>query len=147
MPAVMPSKLMELSRAEDPKQAILKGLGPAINEIDVFGARVLVGTYIEPERTAGGIFKPEKTVQESLYQGSCGLVLKKGPWAFQDDPDLNIYWKGQSVDIGDWVVFRFSDAWEIHINGVSVRMVDDRDIRGRIADPRLLSSKPIRALA
>ncbi len=141
MPAVMPSKLMELSVASDPRRGIQTAVGEALNQIRVMGAQVLVGTYIEPERTAGGIIKPQSTVQESLYMGILGLVLKKGPWAFQDDAAAGVDWKGQDVEIGEWVVFRFSSAWEFHLNGVSVRLVDDRDIKAVVTSPLLLTSK------
>lgn len=143
MPAVTPFKTLELSRAGDAKQAILKALGSAPDHFHVFGASVLVATYIEPEKTAGGIFKPQSLINESLWQGSIGLVIKKGPWAFVDKPDLNIFWDGQDVKPGDWAVFRFSSAWEQHLNGVSIRLVDDRDIRGVIDNPELLTSKPL----
>lgn len=142
MPAVMPAKLMQLSEARDPKKALVQAIGSAIDEIEVFGAQLLVATYIEPDKTAGGIWKPQSSVQESLYQGSIGLVLKKGPWAFQNDANLNIDWKGQDANVGDWVLFRYSSAWEQHLNGVSVRFVDDRDIKALVSSPALLTSKP-----
>lgn len=147
MPATSPSSLLKLSQADDPADAIRKALGSSLNDIEIFGAQILVGTYIEPEKTSGGIFRPQSSIQESLYQGSIGLVLKKGPWAFQNDERLQIDWKGQNVDVGDWVVFRYSSAWEQHLNGVSVRFVDDRDIKAVISSPSLLTSKPIAALA
>ncbi len=140
--AVLPRSLKVLSEATDPKAALVKAVGRFVNDVEPFGAQLLVGTYIEPTITKGGIFVPDRSIQESLYQGCLGLVLKKGPWAFQDDEQLNIHWKGQDVDVGDWVVFRYSDAWEQHLNGVSVRFVDDRDIRGRVSDPTVLTSRP-----
>ena len=145
MPSVMPSKLQQLSAAKDPKQALLDALGPAVDQFRVMGQQILVGTFIEPEKTSGGIWKPQSTVQESLYMGTLGLVLKKGPWAFRDDPDLSIDWKGEDVQVGEWVVFKYSDAWELHLNGVSVRLIDDRSIRGVVPTPELLTSKPFLA--
>ncbi len=149
MPATMPSSVRKLSESRDPADPTpyLRALGKAVDEIKVFGAQLLVATYIEPEKSAGGIWKPDSVIQESLYQGSIGLVLKRGPWAFQNDDNLNIDWKGQNVEVGDWVVFRYSSAWEQHLNGVSVRFVDDRDIKAVISSPSLLTSKPIAALA
>ena len=80
--------------------------------------------------------------------GTLGLVLKLGPWAFQNDPELNIDWKGQTVEVGEWAVFKYSDAWEFHLNGVSVRLIDDRSIKGVVPTPLLLTSKQaLRALA
>ncbi len=142
MPAVLPRSLRALSEAADPKDALVRAVGPAIHAIEPFGAQILVGTYIEPKKSKGGIIFTDNATQESLYQGCLGLVLKIGPWAFQDDEQLNIHWKSQSVEVGDWVVFRYSDAWEQHLNGVSVRFVDDRDIRGRVSDPAVLTSRP-----
>ena len=143
MPSVMPSKLLQLSEAKDPKQALLHALGSAVDQFRVMGQQLLVGTFIEPEKTAGGIWKPQSTVQESLYMGTLGLVLKKGPWAFKNDAELNIDWKGEDVDVGEWVVFKYSDAWELHLTGVSVRLVDDRSIRAVVPNPELLTSKPL----
>jgi len=146
MPAVIPSKLLQMSRVEDPKAAIWTALAGAVDKIDVMRNQVLVGTFIESERTAGGIIKPNKSLQESLYQGICGLVLKMGPKAFQDDDRINVFWDGETVKPDDWVVFRFSSAWEFHLNGVSVRLVDDIDIRCVIESPALLEGKPLAAL-
>ena len=142
MPAVMPKTLRSLAAATgDPKTALLQAVGPSLDKIEIFGAQLLVGTYIAPDKTTGNVLLPDSYIQESLYQGNVGLVLKKGPWAFQNDAGLNIDWKGQDVDIGRWVMFRYSDAWEIHLNGVSVRMIDDRDIKAVIESPLLLTSK------
>ncbi len=141
MPATMPSSLMRLSGSNDPKQALLDALGSAVDSFRVMGQQVLVGTYIEPEKTAGNIIKPQSYIQESLYMGTLGLVLKLGPWAFQNDPELNIDWKGQTVEVGEWAMFKYSDAWEFHLNGVSVRLIDDRSIKGVVPTPLLLTSK------
>ncbi len=142
MPALMPSKMMQISQGKDPKAAILKALGSAVNGVEVFGQQLLVATYIEPEKTAGGIYKPQGAVSESLWQGSIGLVVKKGPWAFEDDEKLGVDWKGMNVKVGDWVLFRYSASWEQHLNGVSVRFVDDRDIKAVVSSPDLMTSKP-----
>ena len=142
MAAIVPSKLIAMSQAKDPRKAIWAGIGDAIRQIDVFGPQVLVGTFIESERTAGGILKPQKTTEESLWQGITGLVLKKGPRAFVDEPENGVYWHGHDIAVDTWVIFRFSSAWEFHLNGVSVRLVDDRDIRGAIGNPELLMARP-----
>jgi len=141
MPAITPAKIMQMSREIDPKKAILDGVGTALDRIQVFGSQLLVGTFIESERTAGGIIKPNKTVDESLWLGCMGLVLKKGPRAFVDEPEVNVFWHGQDIEVGDWAVFRFSSAWELHLNGVSVRLVDDRDVKAVIDNPELLLNK------
>lgn len=142
MAAISPAKLDIISKASflDPKQAIWDALGSAVKKINPMGSWLLVGTYIAPEKTAGGIILADRTKDEDLYQGVVGLVLKKGPTAFQDD-DLHLF-HGQSVDVNDWVLFRFSSAWEIHLNGVSVRFVPDTEIKGTVEHPSLISSRP-----
>lgn len=142
MSVVTPLNINKLASASDPRKALQAAIGSAIDKIDVFGSQVLVATYIAPEKI-GSIYMPEKAKEESLWQGSVGLVLKKGPWAFVDDPENHIMWKGQTVQIGDWVLFRFSDAWEQHFNGTSVRFVDDRNIRGKLDDPGLISPRQV----
>lgn len=143
MGAVLPAKLQQMSRAKDAKQGIWAAVGPALDHVRVFGQQLLVATYIKPETTAGGIIIPDASKSEDLWQGSIGLVIKKGPWAFVNDEELKIDWKGQSVDVGEWVVFRYSSAWEQHLDGVSVRLIDDRDIKMVIDDPKWLTSKPL----
>src|SRR5262249_20739383 len=143
MPAIMPAKLKQMSEATDRKQAIWDALGNSIDKIRVFNNQILVGTYIAPDKV-GNLFLPDKTKMEDLYMGCMGLVLKKGPSAFTSDAQRD--WLEQNVEVGDWVLFRFSAAWEIHVNGVSVRFVDDIDIRAVIDDPSLVTSRPIKAL-
>lgn len=142
MPAVLPSKLMQISESHDAKEALITALGSALDKIKVFGPQVLVATYIAPTKTKGGILRPQGNITEDLYMGILGLVVKKGPLAFQDDKDLKIEWKGQDVKIHEWCIFRFSSAWEFHLNGVSVRLIEDRDIRAVVDDPEVIASKP-----
>lgn len=145
MPTISPSKLLQMSEARDPVQAIWDNLGKrTLDDFRVPGGLLMVGTYIEPSKTAGGILIPQKSQDECLYQGTTGLLLKKGERAFQDD-DLHSF-NGFSADVGEWLLFRFSSAWECHINGVSVRFVSDTEIKAVIPDPRLISSRPVAAL-
>lgn len=143
MPAIMPAKLKQMGEGTDRKQAIWDAVGDAVNELDVFNNQLLVGTYIAPEKI-GNLFIPDKSKMEDLYMGCMGLVLKKGPSAFVSDAQRD--WLGQDVEVGDWVLFRYSAAWEIHLNGASVRFVDDIDIRAKINDPSLVTSRPIKAM-
>lgn len=149
MAAVLPSKIMEIARQAqlDPKKAIYAALGNALPKVSVRNNLLLVATYIEPEKTKGGIIRPQNTSAEDLYLGNMGLVLQKGPQAFKDDERLGIYWDGQDVDLGQWVMFRYSSAWEFHLNGVSVRTIEDREIKVIVDDPDMIVSKPHVSLA
>lgn len=119
MPA---AKLMSIAQADDPKRGILSAVGDLSN-VCVLSGRVLVGIYIAPEKTAGGIIRPNSNVKEDVYQGQVGLVLKKGLMAFRDDDQNKFH--GQDVLLGDWVVFRPGDGKRVQIRGVDCRLIDD----------------------
>ena len=66
-------------------------------------------------------------------QSKVGLVLKKGPSAFVDE--TGEWFHGTAVEVNDWIVLRPSDGWEINVNGVACRIVDDISVRGLIDNP------------
>lgn len=144
MPAITPAKISQMATYSDPKQAIYDALGTALDKVQVTGALVLVGTYIPPNKI-GSIFLTDKSQDESLWQGCMGMVLKVGPLAFQDDGQHTFH-EDDKRKPGDWVMFRYSSAWEQHLNGVSVRFVPDTEIKGRTDDPSIWTSRPIPAL-
>ncbi|SRR5258708_7460660 len=122
----------------DPKQALLDAVGD-LADIEVFHNLVLVATYIEPEKTAGGIILTDKTLAEGRFQGKAALVLKRGPLAFVDDG--HIKFGGVTVEPGDWVLVRPSEGLEMFKGaagareGASVRLFEDSHIKGRVKDP------------
>lgn len=134
----MRAKLRELAQQADPKKALLDSVGD-IAGIEVFHNLVLVATYIEPEKTAGGIIKPDRTLAENRFQGKCALVLKVGPLAFQDDSVAKF--GGVTVSPGDWVIVRPSDGYELYSvdesgsAGTSCRLFEDSHIKGRTDNP------------
>lgn len=132
----MASVLMEIATADDPKKAITKAVGD-LSKINLFSGRVLVGIYIAPEKTKGGIIRTTSNVKEDVWQGVVGLVLKKGALAFKDDAINQFH--GQDVQVGDWVAFRPGDAKRIQINGVECRIVQDTLIDMVIADPDIVT--------
>lgn len=116
-------------------EEILASIGE-IDKIDVFHNLVLVGIYIRPERTAGGIILTQKTRDEDRWQGNAGIVLKKGPQAFVDDH--RTAFGGKTVEPGDCVIFRVSDGLSIDINGVHCRLIEDIHVRGTVASPEIV---------
>jgi hypothetical protein len=74
-----------------------------------------------------------QTTDEDRYQSKVGLVLKKGPQAFEDVSGQ--WFDGLNIEEGDWIVFRPSDGWNITVNNVLCRMIDDVNIKGRIDQP------------
>ena len=134
MSAVIAHRAIEVvSRATDPKQAILDLVKPKLADIDVLYNMVLVATYIRPEKTQGGIIRPTVNVQEDIWQGKVGLVVKVGEQAFVDDDAIRFY--GQKVNVGEWCVYRVGDAWSLNINDYPCRLIKDSAIKLKVRDP------------
>ena len=126
----MPPALM--SHIEDPANEIRKRIGD-ISQIEVLHNQILVGVYIRPEKTKGGILLTPQTRDEDRYQGKAGLVLKKGPLAFVDDDNNKFH--GQNVDVGDWVFYRVSDGFPLVLNGTLCRLLEEVHVKGKIPSP------------
>jgi hypothetical protein len=125
-------KILEISQSKDQKQAIIDAVGDLAG-IDVFSDLVLLGTYIRPEKTTGGIIRPKEVVQEDEHQGKVGLVLKKGPIAYgdwEDDKSL-----GQNAVLHTWVVYQAANTWKFQLNGVACSIVPYERLRLRVDDP------------
>lgn len=124
--------------AKDPKKALLDELGD-ISGIELLHNLVLVATYIEPDKTKGGVWLPDNSLLENRFQGKGALVLKKGPLAFVDDNVAKF--GGVSIEEGDWVVVRPSDGFEMFVgeagsrHGIACRVFEDTQIKARLADP------------
>ncbi len=125
-------KTTQLSLATDPKQALMDAVGD-LSGFDIFHNQILVAIYVRPEKTSGGIIRPEGNVGEDEYQGKVGLVVKKGPTAFLNTEEEDF--QGQNVEVGDWVVFRVGDGWQLTIRDTACRILSDRTIRMRIKNP------------
>ena len=123
---------MQMEHETDPAQNLLTDLGD-ISDVEVFNNQILVAVYIRPQKTRSGIILTDKTTEEDRYQSKVGLVIKKGPQAFLDKSGE--WFKGVSIEEGDWIVFRPADGWSIVVNNVLCRMIDDVNIKGRISHP------------
>ena len=138
------AKLREIAEAaqSDPKRALLDSIGSDwLDSIEIFHNQVLVATYIEPEKTRGGIIRPDRTLAENRFQGKAALVLKMGPLAFVDDNVAKF--GGVTVQEGDWVFVRPSDGMEFFSvdqagAGTSCRLFEDVNIKARVSDPSLI---------
>ena len=137
----MPHMLMD--HAVDPKQEILDRLGD-ISDFDVHHNNVLVAVYKRPEKTKGGIILTDKYRDEDDYQSKVGLIVKAGPNAFYDP---NGSWDWGAIAVGEWVVFRPSDGWNITVSGeggaigkdaVLCRLIQDTSIRATVQSPDMV---------
>ena len=127
---------LRMVHATDPADEIRASVG-SLDGIEVFNNQILVGIYVRPEKTAGGILLADQTRNEDKHQGKVGLVLKKGPLAFVDDARNDF--QGQDVQVGDWIAYRVQDGWSLTINGpggkVTCRMIEDVHVKMRVSSP------------
>ena len=135
MTVLSASKIEQISQAADPKKGIASAVGDLCG-IEVFSDLVLIGTFIRPEKTAGGIIRPKEVVQEDEFQGKVGLVLKTGPLAYADWEDPAE--RGDMAQLGTWVVFAIKDGWPVQINEVACRFVPYEKLRARVDNPKMV---------
>ncbi len=117
----------------DPKQVLFKALGK--HDTEVLHAQVLVAGYVRPAKTKGGIFMPDKVIEEDRFQGNIGLVIAMGPGAFKDDNIAQFH--GKSLKLGDWVMYVPADGIGIFIREVPCRLFSDTRILMKVTDPEI----------
>jgi co-chaperonin GroES (HSP10) len=128
-------RLIAETKDGDIRKATLKALGNLKNE-KVFHSQVLVATWAGSQYHPGTkVLKTDKALQESLYQGSIGIVIAVGPGAFKDQPGAPFF--GQTVKVGDYVLVRPSDGLRTDIRGVPCRLFEDVNIKMVVSDPEI----------
>lgn len=128
--------VMKMQHDEDPAEVIFKKVGMKSGEIpgfELMSNRVLLGLYVRPEMTRGGIALPQTTRAEEKFQGKAAVVLALGPSAFVSDSNFDF--QGQSLKVGDWVSLWVTDGRAININGADCRVIRDQDITMKIPSP------------
>jgi hypothetical protein len=126
--------------ARDPRGFLLDLCGIWLPHSKVMHNLVLCATYFLPafELLPNGtkFFRSEKSHDEALWQGKVGLVIAKGRLAFVDEPGVSF--RGQNVEIGEWVQWDIHDARQCVLNRVHCRFVKDTQIIMTWDDPRLV---------
>lgn len=120
-------KVIEISQAKNPKLALINAVGDLTNE-SVLWDLVLVATYIRPEKTAGGIIRPDSNVKEDEFQGKVGLVLKMGPLATETEGPA-------AYDVGDWVSYSIKDGIAVTVRDTPCRLIPYERVRMKISSP------------
>ena len=130
-----------IAASNDPKAALINSLGD-VSGFEPFHNLILVATYVAPEKTKGGIIRPDRNLAEDRFQGKVGLVIKVGPQAFVDDSAR--LFGGVRVQEGDWVMYRPADGLEMFFvnstgrEGTPCRLIEDICIKGRVNDPSMI---------
>jgi len=99
---------------------------------DPTGWRVLILPYRGKGRTEGGIYIPDKILDDGQLQTVVGYVLKVGPLAYKDEEKFP---EGPWCQQGDWVIFARYAGSRFRIDGGEVRILNDDEILARISDP------------
>lgn len=126
---------MQMIHTEDPAELIRKQVGD-LSEFTIFGNFILLGVYERPDKTRSGLYLSDQTRSEDKHQGKAALVLKKGPTAFVSDSNYDF--KGQNVEVGDWVAIFVSDGRAITIGKQLCRVCEDQYIRLKVPAPDII---------
>jgi co-chaperonin GroES (HSP10) len=95
---------------DDPEQArdeILAALGD-LSWFRLIGSQVLLGDYMRPVTTRGGIIAPDSAQNEDVFQGVVGMIVAYGPQAWKEGDEERF--GGVLPKIGDWVYCRPQDT-------------------------------------
>lgn len=126
----------------DPRIEIFKRVGD-LGWLKLRVNQILCAVYERGSETKGGIILPDQTRAEDRYQGKVGLVVKMGPMAFVSD-ETTKFQPDDKLKIGDWVVYRASDGWQITLatdyskDNQLCRVFVESDIRAVIPSPDLV---------
>jgi len=116
-----------------------KGLDPDAMETSLLermpqptGWRMLILPYRGKETTEGGIYIPNKVLDDTQIQTVVGYVVKQGSLCYKDTdkfPD------GPWCKEKDWVVFARYAGSRFRIEGGECRILNDDEILATIDDP------------
>jgi co-chaperonin GroES (HSP10) len=96
------------------------------------GWRLLILPYRGKGKTDGGIYLPDKVVEENSVSTQVGYVLKTGMLAYKDSEKFP---EGPWCVQGDWVMFARYAGSRFRIDGGEVRILNDDEILARIKEP------------
>lgn len=97
------------------------------------GWRMLILPYRGKAQTQGGVYIPEKVIDDGQLTTVVGYVMKQGPLCYKDEakfPD------GPWCKQGDWVIFARYAGSRFRIEGGEVRILNDDEILAVISDPK-----------
>ena len=96
------------------------------------GWRLLILPFKMNDKTKGGLYLGESTLEKQQVASQCGNVLAMGPDAYGDKqrfPD------GPWCKVGDWVMFARYAGSRIKIEGGEVRLLNDDEVLATIKNP------------
>ena len=128
-------KEQKVESVEEPKRVDETNVGKIAHELPVpSGWRLLVLPFTPKEKTKGGIIIAPEALDKFRIATTCGYVLKMGPLCYQDKDKFKDPWCKK----GDWVIFARYAGSRLPIEGGEVRILNDDEVLGTIADPESL---------
>ena len=96
------------------------------------GWRIIVLPFRMDEKTKGGIFMGQDTLDKQQVASQCGNVLAMGPQCYKD---RERYPNGPWCKIGDWVIFARYAGSRIQIEGGEIRLLNEDEILATVKNP------------
>ena len=130
-------KLETIVPLDDDKRAIFDELGD-LSDVRLPLNRIMLAIWKAPERTRGGIIRPDSVRDEDIYQGVVGLVVKMGPHAYESNDAID--WVADDCcAVGDWVMFRRGEGFRVRVGKTEcIVMESERGIKMVLPRPDLV---------
>ena len=96
------------------------------------GWRMLILPFKMNEKTKGGLYLGQDTLERQQVGSTCGLVLAMGPDCYGDKEKFP---EGPWCKKGDWVIFARYAGSIIQIDGGEVRLLNDDEVLATIDNP------------
>ena len=96
------------------------------------GWRILVLPFKMKEKTKGGVYMGQETLERQQLAAQCANVLAVGPDAYKD---RDRYPQGPWCKVGDWIIFARYAGSRIKIEGGEVRLLNEDEILATIKNP------------
>ena len=96
------------------------------------GWRIIVLPFRMDEKTKGGIFMGQDTLDKQQVASQCGNVLAMGPQCYKDKER---YPDGPWCKKGDWVIFARYAGSRIQIEGGEIRLLNEDEVLATVKNP------------
>ena len=96
------------------------------------GWRMLILPFKMNEKTKGGLYLGQDTLERQQVGSTCGLILAMGPDCYGDKEKFP---EGPWCKKGDWVIFARYAGSRIQIDGGEVRLLNDDEVLATIENP------------
>ena len=99
------------------------------------GWRLLVLPFKMKEKTKGGLYLGQDTIERQQVGSNCGMVLKMGAHCY----DKERYPEGPWCKKGDWVLISKYSGHRFEYDNVEMRLLNDDAILATLDDPTKVS--------